>query len=148
MMLVLIAAESVIGGRHHLGMAQPDVRPQLELSLIEARTRFVQIVRAASLVGQRTVVMDGGRPVAVLAPIDSLSRRDDHEQGNTAGPGAAAAGWIRRIEQVRADAHRQHADLQRALSQVWRLLDEVKPRGTDEAVDALRSAHLDLRRLD
>lgn len=48
--------------------AGPVPRPRLELSLPEARTRFVQLARLASLTHQTTIVTDGGRPLAAIVP--------------------------------------------------------------------------------
>ncbi|MEV4278748.1 hypothetical protein [Actinoplanes xinjiangensis] len=57
---------------------------------------------------------------------------------------------MRRIEKVREDVRRQHAqrigELSQALDEAWRLLDAVRPPGTDRAVDTLRATHTDLRK--
>jgi antitoxin (DNA-binding transcriptional repressor) of toxin-antitoxin stability system len=121
------------------GMAEPEgriPRPRLELSLPEARTRFVQLARLAELTRQRTVVTDGGRPLAAIVPVDDVR----------GGASAVAAGSVRRIEILRAEFQRRHGVLEEALEQVWRELDKVRPPGSDAAVDALRLAHADLRR--
>ena len=122
-------------------MAEPAVpitRPPLELSLPEARSRFGQLARLASLAQQTTVVTDGGRKVAAIVPINHL--RDDDDR-----PSAAAAGWLRRIERVRADLRRQHTALEEALEQAWRELDRLGPPGADRDIDALRAAHSGIR---
>ncbi|GIF14367.1 hypothetical protein FHX34_103240 [Actinoplanes teichomyceticus] len=63
----------------------------------------------------------------------------------------SSAGWLRRIEKVREDVRRQHAgrirELSQSLDEAWRLLDEIRPPGTDRHVDTLRAAHGDLRRI-
>jgi antitoxin (DNA-binding transcriptional repressor) of toxin-antitoxin stability system len=120
--------------------AAPIPHRRLELSLTEARTRFAQIVRLADLTNQITLVADGGRPLAAIVPVDLVETRED---GNAT---AAAAGWIRRIEKLRADLRQQHGALEQALQQVWQELDKVRPPGTDRDVDALRAGHADLRR--
>ncbi|MEU4220562.1 hypothetical protein [Actinoplanes sp. NPDC026623] len=120
-------------------MAEPAVpisHPRLELSLAEARTRFVQLARLAGLTRQTIVVTDGGRPLAAIVPAA--------EAGPAPGNGAAA-GWIRRIEKLRAELRRQHAGLERALDQAWQELDRLAPPGTDARLDALRTAHSDVR---
>lgn len=117
--------------------ATPLPHPRLELSLVEARTRFVQLARLAGLTNQTTVVTDDGRPLAAIVPIGAT--RPDR-------PNPAAAGWIRRIDKLRAEFRRQHVGLEQALEDAWRELDRLRPPGTDRDVDALRTAHADLRR--
>jgi antitoxin (DNA-binding transcriptional repressor) of toxin-antitoxin stability system len=116
--------------------AAPIPSPRLELSLAEARTRFVQLARLAGLTRQTTVVTDGGRPLAAIVPVAEAGPAPGNE---------AAAGWIRRIEKLREELRRQHAGLERALEQAWRELDRLAPPGTDARLDALRTAHSDLR---
>ncbi|PRX10996.1 hypothetical protein CLV67_13254 [Actinoplanes italicus] len=62
----------------------------------------------------------------------------------------SAEGWMRRIEKVREDVRRQHAqrigELSQALDEAWRMLDAVRPPGTDRAADTLRATHADLRK--
>jgi antitoxin (DNA-binding transcriptional repressor) of toxin-antitoxin stability system len=116
--------------------ATPLPHPRLELSLVEARTRFVQLARLAGLTNQTTVVTEDGRPLAAIVPI-----RPDPER-----PNPAAAGWIRRIDKLRAEFRRQHVGLEQALEDAWGELDRVSPPGTDKRVDALRTAHADIRR--
>jgi len=133
-------------------------RPRLELSLLEARTRFVQLARLAGLTQQTTIVTDGGRPLAAIVPAprppesgaDVPVPHDTDAPGPPGGGGAApkgsAAGWLRRIETLRAELQRQHTALEVALDEAWRELDRVRPPGSDSAVDALRLAHSDIRR--
>ncbi|GAA3955188.1 hypothetical protein Aau02nite_86350 [Amorphoplanes auranticolor] len=106
---------------------------------MEARTRFVQLARLAGLTNQTTVVTEDGRPLAAIAPIGAI--RPDPER-----PNPAAAGWIRRIDKLRAEFRRQHVGLEQALEDAWRELDRMSPPGTDKQVDALRTAHADIRR--
>lgn len=65
-------------------------------------------------------------------------------------PSASAEGWMRRIEKVREDVRRQHAgrigELSQALEEAWRLLDSMRPPGTDRTTDTLRAGHADLRK--
>jgi antitoxin (DNA-binding transcriptional repressor) of toxin-antitoxin stability system len=123
-------------------MAEPAIpapRPRLELSLVQARIRFVQLARLAGLTHQTTVVTDAGRPLAAIVPIEDA--RD-----GAAGTPNAAAGWIRRIEKLRADLRRQHLVVERSLDETWRELDRLSPPGSDREVDALRAAHAAIRR--
>ncbi|HWS33061.1 MAG TPA: hypothetical protein VN408_09995 [Actinoplanes sp.] len=57
---------------------------------------------------------------------------------------------MRRIEKVREDVRRQHAgrigELSQALEEAWRLLDSMRPPGTDRTTDTLRAGHADLRK--
>ncbi|WP_041842626.1 hypothetical protein [Actinoplanes friuliensis] len=76
-------------------------------------------------------------PARSLAPAAEPARERASEQ--------SAAGWIRRIETLRADLRRQHAGLEQALDQAWHELDKLSPPGTDAQLDALRTAHADLR---
>jgi antitoxin (DNA-binding transcriptional repressor) of toxin-antitoxin stability system len=117
--------------------ATPLPHPRLELSLVEARTRFVQLARLAGLTNQTTVVTDEGRPLAAIVPIGAT-------QPDRASP--AAAGWIRRIDKLRAELRRQHVGLEQALEEAWRELDRLRPPGADREIDALRTAHADIRR--
>jgi len=135
-------------------------RPRLELSLLEARTRFVQLARLAGLTRQTTIVTDGGRPLAAIVPVDGPAHQppagdlspaadppmsDDRSLTHTPAKGSAA-GWLRRIETLRAELQRQHTALEVALDEAWRELDRLRPAGSDDAVDALRLAHSDIRR--
>jgi hypothetical protein len=187
-----------------LGMAQPIEAAAFELSLKEARARLGQIARLADLTGQRTILIDGGRPLAAVVPISDRpppggsradgsrpaepradgsrpaepradgswpaeprpaeprpaeprpaepwpagSRAAEPPSGGAvarADAGRSAAGWLQRIERVRDDLRRQHAELQRALDQAWEVIDATSPPGARPAVDALRAAHADLRR--
>jgi antitoxin (DNA-binding transcriptional repressor) of toxin-antitoxin stability system len=117
--------------------ATPLPHPRLELSLVEARTRFVQLARLAGLTNQTTVVTEGGRPLAAVVPIGAAQPER---------PNPAAAGWIRRIDKLRTELRRQHVTLEQALEDAWRELDRVRPPGADREVDALRAAHADIRR--
>jgi len=116
--------------------ATPLPHPRLELSLVEARTRFVQLARLAGLTHQTTVVTEEGRPLAAIVPVGAT--QPDR-------PNPAAAGWIRRIDKLRAELRRQHDGLERALEEAWRELDRVRPPGADREIDALRIAHADIR---
>lgn len=107
---------------------------------MEARTRFVQLARLAGLTQQTTVVTEDGRPLAAIVPFEAP--RPEPERPNP----AAAAGWIRRIDKLRAEFRRQHVGLEQALEEAWRELDRLRPPGADREVDALRAAHVDLRR--
>jgi len=125
----------------------PSAPPRIELPLAEARTRLTQIARLTGLTGQVTVIVDRGRPVAAIVPVGAaLSRPAGRPTANT---GSATAGWMRRIEQVRAAVREQHATriatLERALNDAWATLDCVRPHGSDRMVDALRIAHRDVR---
>jgi hypothetical protein len=178
--------------------ATPLPHPRLELSLVEARTRFVQLARLAGLTQQTTIVTEDGRPLAAIVPIGatrpeaqrsepprslshrpepqrSLSHRPERseperseperaeperaeperpeperaersERSEPERPNAAAAGWIRRIDKLRAEFRRQHVGLEQALEDAWRELDRVRPPGTDNDIDTLRMTHADLRR--
>jgi hypothetical protein len=123
--------------------ATPNPDPTLVLSLAEARIRFVQLARMATLNQQVTVVTDGGRQIAVIAPPHVLNDK------RPANPGTAQ-GWIQRIDQVRADVRRQleqrTTQLEQALDEAWHLLDVRHPAGTDRDVDTLRVLHADVRR--
>jgi antitoxin (DNA-binding transcriptional repressor) of toxin-antitoxin stability system len=119
--------------------ATPLPHPRLELSLVEARTRFVQLARLAGLTNQTTVVTEDGRPLAAIVPIGATRADADR-------PNPAAAGWIRRIDKLRAEFRRQHVGLEQALEDAWQELDRLRPPGADKQVDALRTAHADLRR--
>jgi antitoxin (DNA-binding transcriptional repressor) of toxin-antitoxin stability system len=117
--------------------ATPLPHPRLELSLVEARMRFVQLARLAGLTQQTTVVTEDGRPLAAIVPIGAAQPER---------PNPAAAGWIRRIDQLRAELRRQHGGLEQALEEAWRELDRLRPPGADREIDALRAAHADIRR--
>jgi antitoxin (DNA-binding transcriptional repressor) of toxin-antitoxin stability system len=117
--------------------ATPLPHPRLELSLVEARTRFVQLARLAGLTNQTTVVTEEGRPLAAIVPVGATQPER---------PSQAAAGWIRRIDKLRAELRRQHGGLERALEEAWRELDRLRPPGVEKEIDALRAAHADIRR--
>ncbi|WP_083448790.1 type II toxin-antitoxin system Phd/YefM family antitoxin [Actinoplanes rectilineatus] len=127
-------------------MAEPAVplpSRRIELPLLEARTRLTQIVRLTPITGQVTVITDRGQPVAAIVPIEVAC--SEARTPSTARSETAAAGWMRRIEQVREAVRRQHAaritELEHALTNAWVLLDRLRPRGSDRAVDELRIAH-------
>jgi prevent-host-death family protein len=131
-------------------MAEPAVplqRRRIELPLVEARTRLTQIVRLTPVTGQVTVITDRGRPVAAIVPIAAVP--SDEPAAPAAGRSeSTAAGWMRRIEQVREAVRRQHVqrttELEHALTNVWAVLDRLRPQGADRAVDELRIAHRDV----
>ena len=123
----------------------PPVR--IELSINEARTRFLQLVRLTRLTHQTTVIVDRGESVAAIVPPERLERVPDW-QPEPATP--SAAGWLQRIERVRDDLRRQHAahtdEFRRALDEAWAVIDTLRPPGTDRHLDTLRTAHAPLRR--
>jgi len=127
--------------------------------------RFVQLARLAGLTQQTTVVTEDGRPLAAIVPVEasrSEASRSEASRSEPEPPGPAvagrrgpavaegqnpaAAGWIRRIDKLRAEFRHQHVGLEQALEEVWRELDKVRPAGADREIDALRAAHTDLRR--
>jgi antitoxin (DNA-binding transcriptional repressor) of toxin-antitoxin stability system len=131
-------------------MAEPATPRQpvrLEMSINEARTRFLQLVRLTGLTRQTTVIVDHGRPIAAVVPLDQADRPAPPPVA-----AASAAGWERRLQTVRTDLQRQHAgrtgELVHALDEAWRLLDSLRPPGSDRAVDTLRTMHAELRRRD
>jgi hypothetical protein len=76
--------------------------------------------------------------LAAIVPVGA-----EGDQTPRANP--AAAGWIRRIDKLRADLRRQHEGLEQALDEVWHELDKLRPPGADRDIDALRAAHADVR---
>jgi prevent-host-death family protein len=118
-----------------------------EITLAEARVRLTHLVRATALTDRVTVIVDQGRPVAAVVPA-AAARTLAEVTAAASQARAAAVGWARRVESVRAQLRRQHAieraELARALTAVWRELDARCPPGADKAVDALRAAHRDL----
>jgi prevent-host-death family protein len=122
-------------------------RRSIELPMLEARNRFLPLVRSASLTGQVTVVTDQGRPAAAIVPVDAMLG-DEPPAAPKAHTEQAAAGWMRRIEQVKEAVRRQHAtrisELEHALSDAWGVIDRVGPRGSDRAADELRVAQRDV----
>ena len=143
-------SKSVIAPHHYEPMAEPAEplpRRRIELPMLEARTRFTQIVRLTPVTGQITVITDRGRPVAAIVPIEAV-HSDEPAPSPTARTQTAAAGWMRRIEQVRETIRRQHAmritELEQALTNIWAVLDRLRPQGSDRTVDELRIAHHDL----
>ncbi|MEU4164104.1 hypothetical protein [Actinoplanes sp. NPDC026670] len=97
---------------------------------------------------------ESAAPVAAVAPPASSAPASSVPASSAPASSAPvavnAAGWMRRIEKVREDVRRQHAqrigDLSQALDEAWRLLDDLRPAGTDRSVDTLRAAHTDLRK--
>ena len=142
--------KSVIASGHYEPMAEP-IKPRprrrIEMPLPEARTRLAQIVPLASVTGQVTVITDRGRPVAAIVPINAVPS-EQPALSATARSENAAAGWMRRIEQVRDAVRRQHAmritGLERALIDVWAVIDRLLPQGSDTTVDELRIVHRDV----
>jgi hypothetical protein len=128
--------------------ATPNPDRTLVLSLAEARTRFAQLARLATLNQQITVVTDSGRQIAVIAPPHLL--HGDRTCGERPADPSTAQGWLRRIESVRADVRRQleqrTTHLERALEEAWQLLDARHPAGSDRDVDTLRVLHAEVRR--
>ncbi len=126
------------------------IHRRIELTVPEARLRFQQLVRVTGLTDQVTVIVDGGRPLAAIVPVSSIPTTPTPNSPTPHSPGPNAEGWMRRIEKVREDVRRQHAgrieELSRALDEAWRLLDEVRPPGTDRTADLLRATHSDLRK--
>jgi hypothetical protein len=117
---------------------------RVELSLLEVRTRLMQIVRLTPITRQVTVIVERGRPIAEIVPIDTAPRPATPRP--VAPPAEnAAAGWMRRIEQVREAVRRQHAErtaeLHQALTDVWAVLDRLQPPGSDRTADELRVIH-------
>jgi hypothetical protein len=129
--------------------ATPTPSTRIELSLSEARTRFVQLVRLTSVTRQTTLIVDDGRHVAALVSPDVLTQTPP-EPRESPGTPATAAGWARRLEVVREGLQRQHAtrlgELTAALDETWRILDSLRPPGSDRSLDALRAVHTELRR--
>jgi antitoxin (DNA-binding transcriptional repressor) of toxin-antitoxin stability system len=127
-------------------MAVPPVPPDRqhrELPLPEARVRLTQLVRLTAVADQVTVITDGGRPAAALVPVDAARTRAD-VLAASAHARATAAGWMKRLDAVRAALRGQHAaetrELHRELREAWHLLDRVSPPGADRAVDTARAA--------
>ena len=64
----------------------------------------------------------------------------------------SAAGWARRLENVRQQLRRQHAietaELRQALEETWRIIDQLRPPAADQQIDAQRVAHAHLRHQD
>ncbi|GIE51587.1 hypothetical protein Ani05nite_51210 [Amorphoplanes nipponensis] len=108
---------------------------------------MIQIVRLTPVTSQVTVITDRGRPVAAIVPVDAV-RGDEPSPVQETRTENAAAGWMRRTEQVREAVRRQHAmrigELEHALTDAWAVLDRVVPRGSDRAADELRVAQRDV----
>ncbi|XVU29602.1 type II toxin-antitoxin system prevent-host-death family antitoxin [Actinoplanes sp. CA-054009] len=167
-----------------------------EVSVHEARTRFVQLVRVASLTGRPVTITDHGRAMATIVPAPPPHQRSRppneaeaarqraeaerqaeaarqraeaerqagaeaerrhaetfrqaeaaRQQADPQRAQAVAAGWARRLEQVRASQQRRHAaemaSLSQALAEAWRVIDHLRPRGADAGIDRLRTEHRD-----
>lgn len=130
-------------------MAAPARTPaanHIELSVNEARIRFLQLVRQIRATRQTVVIIDQGQPVAaIVSPHMAADQRPE-----AAGMNASAAGWLQRLEKVRHDMRRQHdahtAELLQALDEAWTIIDTLRPPGADRRVDTLRTTHAQLRR--
>jgi len=115
------------------------------LPLREVRTRLTQLVALAELSGTVTLITrdNDPRPVAAIAPATAVTSSGESPQAR-----ASAAGWQRRLEQVRANLHRQHQGelnaVIRALDQVWAELDRHVRPGSDRDIERLRAAHAHL----
>jgi hypothetical protein len=114
-----------------------------DLPLKDARTRIESLVRTTALSDLVTIITDGGRQLAAVVPVAAARSRADAEAAS-AHTQAAASGWIRRLDAMRAELRRQHAlevrELERELGQAWQVLDRLCPPGSDRAVDVLRAA--------
>jgi len=125
-------------------MEQTTVSGQIEVPIAEARSRFTQLIRMVSVTGQVVVVVDDGRSAAAIVPADTAQSRAEAAAARDRAR-AAAAGWARRIEEVRGTVGRQQADriraLERLLDEAWGLLDDRHPPGSDRAVDGARAAY-------
>lgn len=126
--------------------ATPPATKRIELSVTDARMRFLHLMRLTRVTKQVTVIVENGHPVAAIVPPDMLAERPGDPPGTEAG----AAGWVQRVEKVREDLRRQHAahtaELLRALEEAWAVVDSLRPPGADRQVDAVRTAHAALRR--
>lgn len=119
----------------------------LALSLREAQVRLSQLVGLAELADQVTLIHRDGRPVAAVVPAAAArSRAQERAAGERAR--ASAAGWARRLAELREQLGRRHRAeldaLRRALGETWAALDRYGPPGTDRDLDRLRAAHRDL----
>ncbi|WP_026212166.1 hypothetical protein [Longispora albida] len=125
-----------------------------EVSLAEARTRFPQLVSFAELSGQTTLIWRDGRAIAAIVPARQAQapqapapapRAPVQPSPAPAPPAAAAAGWEKRLTQLRDQLHARHRaemhDVLAALGQAWEELSRLSPPGTDRSVDRLRAAH-------
>ena len=122
-------------------------RAALATSLREAQVRLSQLVGLAELTDQVTMIERDGRPVAAIVP--AAAARTTADARRTADRSAAiAAGWNRRLVDLRDQLTAQHradrAALSGALRAAWTELDRLSPPGTDRHLDALRAAHRQL----
>jgi len=117
---------------------------RIQRSITEARIQLAQLIRMISLTGEVVHIVDGDRPVAAIVADDTARSRAEVTAATDRAT-ATAAGWQRRIEEVRATVRRQQADrtrvLEHLLSEAWRLLDDRCPPGADRAVDGARAAY-------
>lgn len=141
------AAEIVIGTRHAGCMATPASRQgpnRIELPISEARMRFLQLLRQIPVTRQTVVVVDQGQPVLAMVPAHTVAAARHQAEGSS-----SAAGWLRRLEEIREEMRRQHAahatELLRALEQTWDIIDALRPPGADGTVDMLRATQAHLR---
>jgi len=117
---------------------------RIQRSITEARIQLAQLIRMVSLTGEVVHIVDGDRSVAAIVADDTARTRAEVTAA-TDRASATAAGWLRRIEEVRATVGRQQADracvLEHLLREAWRLLDDHCPPGSDRAVDGARAAY-------
>jgi antitoxin (DNA-binding transcriptional repressor) of toxin-antitoxin stability system len=129
-------------------MEQTAVPGRIEVPVAEARSRLAQLIRMISVTGQVVVVLDGGRAAAAIVPADAAQSRAEAAAVRERAR-AAAAGWARRIEEVRGTVGRQQADrirvLESLLDEAWGLLDARCPPGADRAVEGARAAYRQVR---
>lgn len=126
-------------------MVAPEPKPgRREVTVHEARTRLLQLVRLTALTDLVTIITDEGRAAAALVPADA-ARNNADVRAAAAHAEASAAGWVQRLETQRLQMTRRHAaELQAvtdALVRTWAELDRRSPKGRDRTVDELRAAH-------
>jgi hypothetical protein len=118
---------------------------RIELSVNEARMRFLQLLRQIPVAQQTVVIVDQGQPVLAMVPAHTVDVAQRQPTGST-----SAAGWVRRLEQVRDEMRRQHAahvnEVLQALGQAWEVIDTLSPPGADGNIDMLRVTQAHLRR--
>ncbi len=121
-----------------------DARRTHTLSLREAQVRLSQLVGLAELTDQVTVIERDGRPVAAVVPAAAARNAEDARSAD-ARMSASAAGWTRRLAELRDQLSRRHraelTSVTTALGQAWAELDRLSPPGTDREIDQLRMAH-------
>ncbi|MEH1124853.1 type II toxin-antitoxin system Phd/YefM family antitoxin [Micromonospora sp. CPCC 206061] len=115
-----------------------------EVTIHEARTRLVQLVRLTALTDLVTIITDAGRPAAALVPVEA-ARNKAQVRAAAASAEAAAAGWVHRLEAERLRLAQQHSAelgaVTDALARAWAALDRFSPAGKDRDVDEMRAAH-------